>query len=87
MDKPDQAEIFHQKALAIEPQNIHALYDLAHTYSRTGRETEEITLLQKNSSDEPRDRWPFNTSARYLFATERLGKSLRSTEKSFAACT
>ena len=53
MDKPDQAEIFHQKALAIEPQNIHALYDLAHTYSRTGRETEEITLLQKIQAMNP----------------------------------
>ncbi|MBT3922983.1 MAG: tetratricopeptide repeat protein [Nitrospina sp.] len=45
--KYDQAEIFHKKALALEPQNIHALYDLAHTYSKTDRQNEEISLLQK----------------------------------------
>jgi tetratricopeptide (TPR) repeat protein len=46
-DKYDQAEIFHKKGLALEPQNIHALYDLAHTYSKTDQQNEEIALLQK----------------------------------------
>ncbi len=46
-EKPDQAEVFYKQALALEPQNIHVLYDLADSYARTGRQHEEITLLQK----------------------------------------
>jgi lipopolysaccharide assembly protein B len=52
-EKHEQAENFHKKALALEPQNIHALYDLAHTYSITGRQDEEISLLQKIQSINP----------------------------------
>jgi lipopolysaccharide assembly protein B len=46
-DKSVQAEIYYKKALILEPQNIHALYDLAQTYSKTDRRNEEIALLQK----------------------------------------
>ena len=52
-EKHDQAENFHKKALALEPQNIHALYDLAHTYSITGRQNEEITILKKTQNINP----------------------------------
>ncbi len=51
--KPEQAEIFHKKTLALESQNIHALFDLADTYSKTGRQSEEIALLQKMQGMNP----------------------------------
>ena len=43
----DQAEKFFNKALALESQNIHALFGLAGIYSNTERQGEEIAILQK----------------------------------------
>jgi lipopolysaccharide assembly protein B len=52
-DKPDQAENFYNKALALDPQNIHVLYGLADTYSRTDRQRDETVLLQKIQTMNP----------------------------------
>jgi len=46
-DKPEQAEVYHKQALALEPQNMHVLYNLADSYARTNRHDEEINLLQQ----------------------------------------
>ncbi|PIP74237.1 MAG: hypothetical protein COW89_00175 [Nitrospinae bacterium CG22_combo_CG10-13_8_21_14_all_47_10] len=51
--KPDLAENFHKKALALEPKNIHTLFHLADVYSQTDRQSDETGLLQKISGMNP----------------------------------
>ena len=47
LGKHDPAEITYKKVLSLEPKNIHALFGLAETYSKTDRKIEEIALLKK----------------------------------------